>query len=291
MFVGRGFFSVVFSSVLWVGPGVVVFSDCDFAVSGTWEANGEAYFWGVSVPTNFVIIDTVTVDARTINDVKISADGRIGVMTREGASSRKNGVVILDVSNPYNVIIFSEFNDGLTGGVHNAFIYDIHVYAVNNGRKYDIINISDPSFPWRVFSYELNTPGHSFHVVWIENGIAYSSYWSDGVHVVVIGGLLFSVGYRFSFLIFPFFHSAGYGCSCIPFFCSSFYVSTGRNHAAFPFFCNSSGCFFVLAGGDHFPFGFGVIHNLDPANPRGGYHFFNMLEKGNPVEEAFSPVP
>ena len=41
-------------------------------------------------------IDTVRVDARTVNDVKLSADGRIAVISREGASNRKNGLVILD---------------------------------------------------------------------------------------------------------------------------------------------------------------------------------------------------
>ena len=96
--IGHGLITDVFTSDLWVWQGVDEFSDRDFAITGTWEANGEAYFWEVTDPSNLVIIETVTVDARTVNDVKISADGRIGVMTREGASSRKNGIVILDVS-------------------------------------------------------------------------------------------------------------------------------------------------------------------------------------------------
>ena len=41
----------------------------DFAGTGTWGANGEAYFWDVTDPSKMVIIDTITVDARTINDV------------------------------------------------------------------------------------------------------------------------------------------------------------------------------------------------------------------------------
>ena len=82
-----------------------------------------------------ITIDTVKVDARTVNDVKISEDGTVGVITREGASNRKNGFVILDVSDPYNVDILSTFNDDMTGGVHNTFVYDNHVYAVNNGTK------------------------------------------------------------------------------------------------------------------------------------------------------------
>ena len=289
--VGHGLITDVFTSDLWVWQGVDEFSDRDFAVTGTWEANGEAYFWEVTDPTNLVIIDTVTVDARTINDVKISADGRIGVMTREGASSRKNGVVILDVSNPYNVIILSEFNDGLTGGVHNAFIYDNHVYAVNNGRKYDIINISDPSNPWRVNSYELNTPGHSIHDVWIENGIAYSSNWSDGVHVVDIGGLQFSEENRYTIMNNPILQSAGKGSTRNPILMSSIKDTTGRNHSAFPFLSKSTGSFYVIAGDEHFPFGLGEIQNKEPANPRGGYHFLNMNDYENPVEEAIYQVP
>ena len=54
--------------------------------------DGEAYFWDVSDPENLKIIDTVKVDARNVNDVKVSEDGKIGVITREGASNRKNGL-------------------------------------------------------------------------------------------------------------------------------------------------------------------------------------------------------
>ena len=289
--IGHGLITDVFTSDLWVWQGVDEFSDRDFAITGTWEANGEAYFWEVTDPSNLVIIDTVTVDARTVNDVKISSDGRIGVMTREGASSRKNGIVILDVSDPFNVKILSEFSDGLTGGVHNAFIYDNHVYAVNNGRKYDIINISDPTNPWKVNSYELNTPGHSIHDVWIENGIAYSSNWSDGVHVVDIGGLQFSEENRHTIMKNPILQSAGKGSTRNPILMTSKDDTTGRNHAAFPFLSQSTGDFYVIAGDEHFPFGLGEIQNKEPANPRGGYHFLNMNDYKNPVEEAIYQVP
>ena len=289
--IGHGLITDVFTSDLWVWQGVDEFSDRDFAITGTWEANGEAYFWEVTDPSNLVIIDTVTVDARTVNDVKISSDGRIGVITREGASSRKNGIVILDVSDPFNVKILSEFSDGLTGGVHNAFIYDNHVYAVNNGRKYDIINISDPTNPWKVNSYELNTPGHSIHDVWIENGIAYSSNWSDGVHVVDIGGLQFSEENRHTIMKNPILQSAGKGSTRNPILMTSKDDTTGRNHAAFPFLSQSTGDFYVIAGDEHFPFGLGEIQNKEPANPRGGYHFLNMNDYKNPVEEAIYQVP
>ena len=142
--VGHGLISDVLTGDLWVWAGVDKHEGKDFAVTGTWGSNGEAYFWDVTNPDSMIIIDTITVDARTVNDVKISEDGRVGVITREGASNRKNGFVILDVSDPYNVTISAEYNDDMTGGVHNVFVYENHVYAVNNGRKYDIINIDDP---------------------------------------------------------------------------------------------------------------------------------------------------
>ena len=187
--VGHGRVSNYNTSDLWVWPGIGKHEGKDFAVTGTHSADGEAYFWDVTDPANMVIIDTIKVDARTVNDVKISENGRVGVITREGASNRKNGFVILDVSDPYNVEILSIFNDDMTGGVHNVFIYDDHVYAVNNGRKYDVINIEDPKNPFRVGTYELDTPGHGVHDVWVIDGLAYSSNWADGVHVVDVGGV------------------------------------------------------------------------------------------------------
>ena len=186
--VGHGLVSNVKSGDLWVWPGIGKHKGKDFAATGSIFGDGEAYFWDVSDPENLKIIDTVKVDARNVNDVKVSEDGKIGVITREGASNRKNGFVLLDVSDPYDVKIISAFNDDLTGGVHNTFIYDNHVYAVNNGRKYDIINIEDPKNPFRVGVFELNTAGHAIHDVWIENGIAYSSNWRDGIVAVDIGG-------------------------------------------------------------------------------------------------------
>ncbi len=288
--IGHGLITDVFTSDLWVWQGVDEFSDRDFAITGTWEANGEAYFWEVTDPSNLVIIDTVTVDARTVNDVKISADGRIGVMTREGASSRKNGIVILDVSDPFNVKILSEFSDGLTGGVHNAFIYDNHVYAVNNGRKYDIINISDPTNPWKVNSYELNTPGHSIHDVWIENGIAYSSNWADGVVAVDIGGAKFDEADRSKSQFNPLLSRTGQGSPSNPVKLASMEDPTGRNHAAFPFLSKSTGNFYIIAGDENFPWGV-LAPKGQPSNPRGGYHFLNFSDPDNPKEEAIYEVP
>ena len=288
--VGYGLVSNVKTSDLWIWPGIGKHKGKDFAVTGTWGANGEAYFWDVTDPANMVIIDTVTVDARTVNDVKISEDGRVGVITREGASDRKNGFVILDVSDPYNVTISAAYNDDMTGGVHNVFIYENHVYAVNNGRKYDIINIDDPKKPFRVGVYELDTPGHSIHDVWIEDGIAYSSNWADGIVAVDIGAKKHKESDRSKSQFNPLLAKAGQGSPSNPVKLAEMKDPTGRNHAAFPYLNEKTGQFYIIGGDENFPWGVQATKNK-PSNPRGGYHFMNFTDPNNPREDAIYEVP
>ncbi len=277
--VGHGLVSDVHTSDLWIWEGV---DGNDYAITGTWGGNGEAYFWDVSDPANMTIIDTVTVDARTVNDVKISEDGRIGVITREGASDRKNGIVILDVTNPHDVSIISEYTKGLTGGVHNSFIYQDHVFAVNNGRRYDIIDISDPKNPETVSRFELDTPGHSIHDVWVENGIAYSSNWDDGVVAVDVGSTPEAQS--------PERHNTGAGSFDNPVKLGSYSYPSGWNHAAFPFKSESTGDFYVIAGDEAFPNGLNIEDG--PTRPAGWIHFIKF-EGGwdSPKEVARYQVP
>lgn len=271
--VGKGIVPDVKTSDLWVWEGV---DGRDYAVTGTWGARGEAFFWDVTDPTNIHTIDTVQVDARTVNDVKVSEDGRIAVITREGASDRKNGIIILDVTDPSNVEILSEYNEDLTGGVHNAFIYENHVYAVNNGRKYDIINIEDPANPRTISQVELETPGHSIHDVWIQDGIAYSSNWGDGVVAVDIGSNTSAD--------MP---GAG-GSPENPVTLGSYKYPSGWNHAAFPFKSKSTGDFYIAAGDEAFPYGL----NFDGPNRAAGWvHFVKMNGWDQPEEVARYQVP
>ncbi|MDG2398583.1 MAG: hypothetical protein P8M59_04630, partial [Candidatus Marinimicrobia bacterium] len=64
--VGHGLISDVLTGDLWVWAGVDKHEGKDFAVTGTWGSNGEAYFWDVTNPDSMIIIDTITVDARTV---------------------------------------------------------------------------------------------------------------------------------------------------------------------------------------------------------------------------------
>ena len=264
--VGHGKVTDVPTSDLWVWEGV---DGRDYAVTGTHVGRGEAFFWDVTDPANMQLIDTVTVDARVVNDVKVSEDGRIAVISREGASNRKNGLVILDVTNPRDVQILSRFDDGLTGGVHNVFIYEDHIYAINNGQRYDIINIEDPSNPYRVSQFELDTPGHAVHDVWVIDGIAYSSNWSDGVVAVDVGGNATDD-----------IRGAG-GSPENPVQLGSFTYPSGWNHAAFPFKSQSSDNFYIAAGDEAFPGGI----------PAGWIHFFKLNSWEESEEVARYEVP
>ena len=289
--VGHGLISNVKSGDLWVWPGIGKHLGKDFAATGSIFGDGEAYFWDVTDPKNMVIIDTVKVDARNVNDIKVSQNGRIGVITREGASNRKNGFVILDISDPFNVKILSTFNDDMTGGVHNTFIYDNHVYAVNNGRKYDIINIEDPKNPFRVGIFELNTAGHAIHDVWIENGIAYSSNWRDGIVAVDIGGSTSNEKESSNIGFNPLLLKAGNGSPSNPVQLASFPDFKGRNHSAFPFSSQSTGNFYIVMGDEVFPNGLENLINNKPSQPRGGFHFINFTDPKNPIEDAAYIVP
>ncbi|QDV08467.1 LVIVD repeat protein [Planctomycetes bacterium Poly30] len=266
-FVGHAPVRDTHTSDLWVWEGT---DGRDYAVTGTWGANGDAHFWDVTDPANMVRIATVNIDARTVNDVKVSADGKTCVLSREGASNRKNGIVIVDVTDPRNPEVRSGFDDELTGGVHNVFIDDGKVYALSAGARYDAIDISDPVAPTRVGSYKVDAPSPSIHDVWVEDGLAYSSNWSDGVHIVDVGNGM-----------------AG-GSPSNPVKVSSYAYPSGWNHAAFPF-RQESGRFYVAAGDEAFPLGLNLTGK--PTYPRGWIHFIDFTDLENPRENARYQVP
>jgi hypothetical protein len=268
-FVGQAAVRDVATSDLWIWEGP---DGRDYGITGTHSAQGATYFWDVTDPASPVMTDSLVVDARTTNDVKISEDGRIAVISREGASNRRNGIVILDVSNPRAVKVLSRYDDELTGGVHNLFIYQQHVYAVNNGRRFDVINIEDPTKPHRVGRFELDTPGHGIHDIWIVDGVAYTSNWGDGVVMIDVGNGKWG------------------GSPSNPVEINRFRDVGGATHAAFPY-QSPTGKFYVFMGdeiGRQVPGGEG--DNKPPA--MSGYvHIVDFTDPENPEEVARYEVP
>ncbi|MDE0897995.1 MAG: Ig-like domain-containing protein [Longimicrobiales bacterium] len=223
---GRGSVSSSHTSDLWVYEGL---DGRDYAVTGTWSASGWAFFWDVTDPTNITKTDSIQVDARTVNDVKVSPDGRYAALSREGASNRRNGVVILDLADPRHPVIASTFDsDGVTGGVHNMFATNDYLFALAGGDKYVIIDVRDPYAP--TFVSEYNHPDSRIHDVWVHNGIAYSSEWQTGVVVVDVG-------------------NGEWGGSIEnPVFVTAVPYPVGATHAAFPYLQESTGHFYLFLG-------------------------------------------
>ncbi len=270
--VGRGKVLDRHSSDLWIWEGT---DGRDYAITGTWGADGHSFVWDVTDPADIEKLHEVQVDARTINDVKVSEDGDIAVISREGASDRKNGIVVLGVGNPREgVPVLAEFTDQLTGGVHNVFISEDHVFALSAGRRYDVISIKDPSNPQRVGRFELGTPGHSVHDVWVSDGVAFSSNWTDGVVAVDVGG------------------GGRGGTPEQPVELGRYAYPSGWNHAAFPYRSQSTGAFYLFAGDESFPYGgFSPQAGGAPSRAAGWIHVIDWSDWDDPREVARYQVP
>ncbi|MBW3552071.1 MAG: Ig-like domain-containing protein [Gemmatimonadetes bacterium] len=223
--VGQGTVDHVHSSDIWPYEGL---DGRDYAVTGTWGGDGWAYFWDITDPASPTRVDSIRVDARTVNDVKVSPDGRYAALSREGASDRRNGVVIVDLSDPRDPEIASNYDQGLTGGVHNVFATNDYLFALSGGDKYVILDVRDIRNPRYVSEY--NHPDSRIHDVWVNDGIAYSSEWGNGVVVVDVG-------------------NGRWGGSIEnPKFVTNFPVPTGATHAAFPYHQAGTGKTYLILG-------------------------------------------
>jgi hypothetical protein len=179
---GRGNINRTHTSDLWPWTGK---DGRDYVLVGTWGADGYAMVFDITDMNNIVKTDSIRVDARTINDVTVSPDGRYGVLTREGASNRINGVVILDLATPAHPKIASTFDQNLTGGVHNAFATNDYLFAISGGEKYVIIDVRDIYNPKYVSEYK--HPNARIHDLWVRDGIAYSAQGGVGAVAVDVG--------------------------------------------------------------------------------------------------------
>ncbi|MGH7545987.1 MAG: hypothetical protein ACREKI_07385, partial [Gemmatimonadota bacterium] len=126
--IGNGSVTERYTSDLWVHPSGA------HAYTGTWGSRpgggqgNTVYVWDVSDPRAPLRTDSVLLAAGTINDVKVSADGLLGVATHEG--SPPNGITLLDLTNPAHPDTIGRYSTGLTSGVHNVWIERI------GGRQY-----------------------------------------------------------------------------------------------------------------------------------------------------------
>ncbi|MBC7896904.1 MAG: Ig-like domain-containing protein [Cytophagaceae bacterium] len=186
--VGRLPRTAFYSSEVWIHP------DGKHAYLGTTMGGDRIYAIDISNPGSPVITDSIMANSRSMNDLMTTADGKWLVFTREQATDRKNGIVIASVADPAHPRVVSEFTDGVTAGVHSAFVYTgkhgTHVYLTNSGTgALNIIDINDPMNPKRVGEWKSRDTraGRSLHDVDVKDGIAYVSYWSDGLVILDVG--------------------------------------------------------------------------------------------------------
>jgi len=195
--------------------GHVMPKDDQFAEEWIWDhyaylsaISDKLYVFDIADPAHPQPADPFKVDARLINDVSVTPDGKIGVITREGASSRKNGIVFLDTSDPLHPKTISEYTATVTGGVHSAYVNSHYVYLTDDATgSLRVIDFADVKNPKEVARWQVENSGQAqmkvaipteegggftmagryLHDDQVVDGLAYLAYWRDGVVVLDVG--------------------------------------------------------------------------------------------------------
>jgi hypothetical protein len=174
---------------VWVMP------DGKHAFLGSGSGGDVLYAIDISDPAAPTVTDSLVLNTRRVNDVMSTPDGKYIVFTREGAADRKNGIVIASTEDPAHPKVIAEFTEGVTSGVHSAFIYrqdkyGTNVFLTNDGTgALHIVNIDDPYHPKEIGQWRTDRPdaGRTLHDVDVQDGLAYLSYWNDGLVVLDVG--------------------------------------------------------------------------------------------------------
>lgn len=260
---GRGPIADHHSGDMWVFEGV---DGRDYVYVGTF-LHDWMKVWDVTDPASPVLTDSLQFDARRINDIKIHPGNRLGIATREGASSRRNGIVLLDLSDPAHPEILSEYTETVSGGVHNVWIdgeRDL-VYAAHNGtRQIHVLDISDPTEVQEVGRWGLSNVDRTLHDVIVQDGYLYASYWNDGIVMLDVGA-----------------GSHG-GTPTAPVEVSRFAYPIGNTHVAW-----RAGRYLFI-GDEIFPPGWDPEEAI---HARGYIHVVDYQDPENPVEVARYEVP
>jgi hypothetical protein len=188
--VGRLARTTYLTSEIWLHPNGKV------AYLGTHGGGDRLYAIDVSNPARPVVVDSIQSNTRLVNDVMTTADGNTLVFTREGASDRRNGIVIADTRDPLHPKVVAEFTEGVTGGVHSAFIHSqpkhgTHVYLTNDATgAVHIVDIGDPARPKEVAQWKTpgsDNSGRYVHDVSVHDGLLYGAWWNEGLVVLDVG--------------------------------------------------------------------------------------------------------
>lgn len=183
----------------------------EFQGAEEWIIGNYAYYstisdrflvYDISDPAHPKLTDTVKVDARLVNDIMTTADGKILVISREGASNRKNGIAFYDTSDSAHPKLLSEYTATVTGGVHSAFVSGHYVYLTDDATgSMRVIDFADVKNPKEVARWQTENPvastirtkegeeiaGRYLHDLYVKDGLAYLAYWHDGLVILDVG--------------------------------------------------------------------------------------------------------
>lgn len=165
----------------------------DHAYTGTLAGptlpGNRLYVWDVGDPTAPTLVDSVSLDATQTNDVKVSADGSLAVVTHEGSTDGLNGITLLDLADPAHPSVIGRYTTGLERGVHNVWIEDGFVYVAQDGPpgegRLRILDVGDPAAPVEVA--QVTDPGSFVHDVFVRDGLAFVSFWDAGLVILDVG--------------------------------------------------------------------------------------------------------
>ncbi len=183
---GGGTESDRFTSDLWASG--------SYVYTGTWGVRGlnignQFNAWSLSDPARPVKVKSLLVDARTVNDVKVRADGRLAIITHEGSNDGLNGITLLDLADPGDPKNLGRYVEGLQSGVHNVWVDGDYAYLVVDGSNpaagLHVLDISQPTSPREVARFY---GGESFlHDVYVRDGLAFLSHWNAGLIILDVG--------------------------------------------------------------------------------------------------------
>lgn len=271
----------------------------EFQGAEEWIIGNYAYYstisdrfmvYDISDPANPKLTDTVKVDARIVNDIMTTADGKVLVISREGASNRKNGIAFYDTSNPAHPKLISEYTATVTGGVHSAFVNTHYVYLTDDATgSMRVIDFADVKNPKEVGRWQTETEGvgmirtkegetiagRYLHDLWVKDGLAYLAYWHDGLVILDVGAGLKGGSPEKPQLVsqFRFNHNELYGNGWLA---GTHSVYRDRNY--------------VFIGDEVFPAFFDIgSHNRIPV--RGIVHVIDVSDISHPKKVAEYPVP
>jgi hypothetical protein len=254
--VGHGGVATAHTADLWVFG--------DVAYLGTFMDDHLRVF-DISDPARPVLTDSIQVDARRINDVMANPEKGFAIMTREGAANRVNGIAVLDITDPLHPKIASEYTETVPGGVHTTWIVDELVYLTHNGTgDMRIIDVSDRANPREVGRWGIDNPNRVLHDIFVKDGIAYLSYWDDGLVILDVGG------------------AGKGGTPTQPVVVSRIYYPEGNTHTAWRWKD------YVFVGDEIFPEDWDMDR---PIAARGYIHVIDVSDIENPVEVAKYAVP